>query len=395
MTEAEQESYSLPCMFRGDPTGEVVECGCSLKESPAFYCKHELVQLDKCLIRIGGRARQRLKDKVFAECSACEHRMTGSPAEPARRKQRFEADPNAPRAKMQPRPGDVYRKAQLESMERAYEERLAIAAEEAVVRKSMLDRPLSYPATDPFDGPITRNLIYHIGPYSGNGMWQRNVGELLKRVGLFNGRKVVSIVTGTGMDSPELVKQSFAAVPDVEFLVVENNPNIREVVSFEPLMSRVQSLDRNEVTFFAHSKGVTREVSAGVTVHSWTDMMYATCLDYWPLVEKALSSHALAGSFKKLGKGFQGSVSRWHYSGTYYWLRHSAVFSRAWSVIDKKWWGTESWPGVHFQPDEAACLFRSGTVPELDLYDYKYFHRSIVPDFLDWKRLHCDSHRVW
>ncbi len=133
MTEAEQESFSLPCMFRGEPTGETVECGCSLKERPAFYCKHELVELDKCLIRIGGRARQKLKNKLFAECSACEHRMTGTAVEAARKKQRAEPPADTPRAPIGVRPGDVYRTEQKRQMELAAQESVIVPGQEIVV----------------------------------------------------------------------------------------------------------------------------------------------------------------------------------------------------------------------------------------------------------------------
>lgn len=236
-----------------------------------------------------------------------------------------------------------------------------------------------------YRGPVVRNLAYYLGPYSGNGVWQRNIDQLAKRIGVFNGKRVFAISISPDMDDPRMVREYLAKCNPTSVIEIPNSSTLREVVAFHPLLSQVASTDPSEITFFAHAKGVTRPVNDGVTVHRWTDIMYETNLDYPPLVEDLLQSYPIAGSFKKVGRGFEGSLSSFHYSGTFYWLRNSEVFTKNWRTIDMQWWGTESWPGLHFKPSEAGCIFHSGTVPSLDLYSMEYLTTIVEPQYEEWK----------
>jgi hypothetical protein len=190
------------------------------------------------------------------------------------------------------------------------------------------------------------------------------------------------------------VKAAFAGTVS-DFFVVPNNPDRREVATFLPLLGRVFTRDPSEATFYAHAKGVTKPTNPGVSVHRWTQIMYETCLDYWPLVERLLNSFPVVGSFKKVGAGFAPSASRWHYSGNFWWARNADLFGRAWRQVDQLWWGTESYLGVHFAPEEAGCLFHDGTVPELDLYSLGYLRGRVVPGYDKWRKEHEPDRTRW
>src|SRR5882724_11072595 len=82
----------------------------------------------------------------------------------------------------------------------------------------------------PYGRPVVRHLAYHIAPFSRNGVWQRNVSQLRQRMGLFNGRRTVAIVTGPGLDAPGAVREEMG--PDVDYMVYPNDPKLREVVTF-------------------------------------------------------------------------------------------------------------------------------------------------------------------
>src|SRR6185436_2968273 len=77
----------------------------------------------------------------------------------------------------------------------------------------------------PFTGPVRRNLIYHVYPVRGNGVWQWNVAELLKRISLFNGKRVVAVATDEATDGLDEVKAAFANHA-VEFIHVRNERRI-------------------------------------------------------------------------------------------------------------------------------------------------------------------------
>lgn len=234
----------------------------------------------------------------------------------------------------------------------------------------------------PYGAPIVRNLIYHVAPIAGNGVWRLNVEQLLRRIGLFNGQRIVSISTAKEFDEPDEVKAAFRGQV-TEFLAVPNSRQLGEVATFPAMLQRVASMADNEITFYGHAKGVSRPTNDRVTVHDWARIQYETCLDYMPLVEDLLLRHPVAGSFKKIGSYFGNSRGSWHYSGTFYWLRNSQVFSRRWRKMARIWGGVECWPGMQFSIDEAATIFMCGA--RFNLYDYNFFHNSVVPAYERWK----------
>lgn len=253
-------------------------------------------------------------------------------------------------------------------------------------------------ATPAWDGPVRppgrRHLLYHLLPASGNGVWQRNLDQLKWRMPLFDGRKVIAIGVGTQtdhvthrgtlhLDPPDMVRE-YLDGHGCEFLEFENDPTLREVASWEPLWGRLADLSPTaDVAFYGHAKGVTRPVNPGTTVHEWTRVMYSACLDYWPEVADLLTRCPLAGPFLKAGRGFVGSASSWHYSGTFFWARLSEAIPK-YREIDRAWFGNEAWPGLHWPASAAGCIVHPGRVPSLDLFSFPYFRDRALPDFRRW-----------
>jgi hypothetical protein len=227
--------------------------------------------------------------------------------------------------------------------------------------------------------PSIRNLIYHIYPRRDSDSWRWNITQLLQRIDLFNGRRIVAIVTDSYTDNPDTVKAALGDRVD-DVVVMPNIPELREVNTFEALMSRVKSVHPSHVTFYAHAKGVGRINHP--TVRHWTSLMYVALLDYWPLVRTTLLNKPLAGVFKKLGRGWpeHESKSEWHYSGSFLWFRNRDVFLKPdWARIDRFWSGIEPWPSLHFSADQAVSLFLESAVTEMNLYSADYFERTVVP----------------
>jgi hypothetical protein len=241
---------------------------------------------------------------------------------------------------------------------------------------------IEYPTPQPLDGP-RRNLAYHLCPFR-NGTWRRSVEQIVRRLWMFDGRRVVAILTGTDMDDPAEARSAFAG-HDVEFITRPNDPTLREVATWEPLISRC--VEAAGVTYYAHSKGVSRNVNDGETVHRWARTMHETCLDYWPFVARLLDHFPIAGSFLKHGRGFT-SQSAWHYSGAFFWMRNDDLRRREWKRIDRMWWGVEAWPGLHYADDEAGCIFGEGKVPTLDLYSMRNWVDNLWPQYVAWQRSH-------
>jgi hypothetical protein len=239
----------------------------------------------------------------------------------------------------------------------------------------------------PLKTPVRRNLLFHMLPLKKDGLWKRHVDHLVRRLDLFNGKRVIAVVTRghrdpLEMDSPEVVQEAFAGHRIDKWIMVRNSRTLREVTSFHTLMEQVESVAEDEVTFYGHSKGVTHQPNGGTTVHRWADAMYETCLDDWPRVHAALEAFPMAGSFKRYGQFRTPENHQWHYSGTFYWFRHDAVFGKDWRRIDRRFFGTESWPALMFAANETACLLHDNCG---DLYNLQYWNSKVEMDLEQWR----------
>ena len=235
----------------------------------------------------------------------------------------------------------------------------------------------------------TRHLLCHVYPRKNNNAWQMDLEQLRSRIALFNGKRVIAIATDPGCDPPEAVQEFMRACGPIEWIIVENDASLREVRTFNQLFERIEAVAKDKddhAIFYCHSKGATKPFNPGVTCHAWARTMYTVCLDYWPLVEETLDKYPLAGAFKKVGAGFVGSRSQWHYSGAYYWMRCRDLFAKNWRECDWCWYGIEPWPSLHYGADEAGCLFMDGKVPSLNLYSRRFWNAAVVPSFEAWKK---------
>lgn len=221
--------------------------------------------------------------------------------------------------------------------------------------------------------PISRlNLVYHVTPIPHpDNVWQWNVAELLKRIHVFNGRRIITVVTsstGRTMDPPEVVAAAFAG-HDVELRFAPNDPKLREGRHFIPALREIASVDPSESVFYAHGKGVSHLDQT--IVRPWTAAMYHHNLDRIDEVRDLLSRWPCVGIAKRRGDFVRlsygqprkpGSLRRrpwhdWHYSGTFWWARHDSLFSRPdWDQIPQHAFAVEGYLANFFRPEEAVCL---------------------------------------
>jgi len=246
---------------------------------------------------------------------------------------------------------------------------------------------------------VRKNLIYHIYPLTKTRwVWQWNLDQILQRIDLFNGRKIVGIVYDEKTDPPEMVKE-YLSGHGFEFVVEKNHVGktkskcLGENVTAVKMMSMVRSFE-HEVTFRAHAKGVTKvfgkdtvcsEDSLGTvshrgeTVKDWTEIMYATCLDDWPTVKEHLEEFAMTGPFRRNSRV---GGSHWFFSGSFYWFEHTRFYQRNWEGIEPKRHGVESLPGLLFNSSEVGCLHGDNAG---SLYHDRYMQNKAWPEFQKWK----------
>lgn len=260
---------------------------------------------------------------------------------------------------------------------------------------------------------FVRHLCYHIYPATGNGRWQWNVDELCKRLPLFNGKRVVAIVIDPpqgrkpdpqGVNGPKGVRciEGCASADQVisrfgehangvEFVVAENDPNLREVLTM-PLMFERLPQGPGDVTLYAQAKGTTQPLSAR-PVHRWAEALYEIYCDYWPAVSEHLARFPVVGAFKKLGAGWRREMTKsdWHWSGSWAWFRNVDLLFRDWRKVDQFWSGVEPYWSQHFTSQEAGCLFHEAAVPEMNLYSRQYWRQTVEGELAKFREAHADK----
>lgn len=215
-----------------------------------------------------------------------------------------------------------------------------------------------------------RNLLYHVTPFASNDIWLRNIRQLVKRIDLFNGRRVIAVATGEGLASPDEVRAAFG-MNDVEVVPHPNSRELRENATFLKLLEQVASTDQNEATFYAHAKGVAKDIHcSGDPLGSryWRNAMYHELLDGWDRIAELLEEYPVVGSHRRHHPQHPTiypdgqSSSDWHFGGTFFWFRHRDVFAtNRWrEVWQPTGWGAEAWVGRMFPFDQSACVAYDG-----------------------------------
>jgi len=248
---------------------------------------------------------------------------------------------------------------------------------------------LRLPSPQPTPAPLPplvaaprRHLMYHLWPVKGE-TWRWNVDLLLQRIDLFNGRRLVAIVTDDRTEDLATVKAAFAG-HGVEFIV---RPNAQggESITFPLMLAELAREHRDDVAFYAHAKGVKYEPAWPPAVKRWAEVQMAVTLDHWPTIRTQLDQHAMTGLLRRPGRFANHlHVGDWHYSGTCFWFRHDAVFQRNWQDVPVFYGGVEAWPGMLFGQQETGCLLLD-QLRELP-YRERFWATRGNPAFERWRR---------
>jgi len=203
---------------------------------------------------------------------------------------------------------------------------------------------------------IKKNAIFHIWPKKGNGVWQWNVQQFLQRIEGFDGARSVAIVTSDDADVPEVVQAAFEGHRIDNWLILPNNPELSEIVTFQKLLETLPKDD--SITFRGHAKGVKYDNPN--QVRDWTEMMYEICLDDFEYVEASLDQWPATGPFlcmRNWPPEIGGPDRGWYYSGAFYWFRNSILEDKSITTIKQHRWGAELWLASLFHSYEVGCLF--------------------------------------
>lgn len=199
---------------------------------------------------------------------------------------------------------------------------------------------------------LQKNLCYFMYPIK-NSLWPFHIEQLKRYMHVFNGKKIITVAVDKGSVPLEEVQ---AALPrrDIIWRTVPNDPKLWETAAFPGMLELVENQNQNEFTFYAHAKGVRRPDWAVENAKLWSGTMYFFNLASERLTNRILSMHDAMGCYRHQDWNHGGSD--WHYSGTYFWFRHSAVFSKNWKTIHPHLYGVEGWIGKHVEFNRSYCL---------------------------------------
>jgi SAM-dependent methyltransferase len=191
---------------------------------------------------------------------------------------------------------------------------------------------------------MKRNLLYYLYPKKWS-IWPWHIEQLLKHQSAFNGRKIIVIAVDNHTVHQNKILPILAPL-SAELLWVHNDPGLGETRHFLEKLALLESKDPNEATFYAHAKGVTQSGAWLAGAVSWSKAMYELNLGNVAAVEKALSTYSSLGCFRHL---INHAGAPWCYAGTFFWFKHSALFSRTWRKIEQSRFGVEGYIGQHFR----------------------------------------------
>ncbi len=209
-------------------------------------------------------------------------------------------------------------------------------------------------------------------------MYKENVDLLIPHLQKFNGKRIVVIAQGDGIMDAQVVMNDFPSDANIDFRIVTNNVELGETPHFFPILDELYSLNKNEITMYAHAKGVSYDVSENNertirNIKKWRDRMYENALGDLSTIESLLGEYACVGSFRRQehNQRVHGDAS-WHYSGTFFWFNHHALYSLPeYSTHKNNRCGVESWLGHNVPIGRSACVYCCDLGQRTSVYGFR------------------------
>lgn len=226
------------------------------------------------------------------------------------------------------------------------------------------------------------NGLYFICPLVSEPYWIQNI-SFLSRWQQFD-RLFITVAQGEQCAPFRFVQDTLAEYgvsPDY-LTVVKNDPELREAAWLPWMLKQVRN--QPGITWYGHTKGVTRSTYAS-PVRLWTEACYETTLSKPDLVQQQLQESYVTGPFRRDWTKWPKdcpSKSTWHFSGTFFWFRNDALFSRDWDVVEHHRYGAEAYPSCVFERHESSCLFLDNCG---DLYNGRYWKTQVLPELHAWR----------
>jgi hypothetical protein len=241
---------------------------------------------------------------------------------------------------------------------------------------------------------MKKNLIFYFYLKDNNridGTAHHHLNLLKRYSHIFDGQKILYLATDKEPENKEEILSLFGFLGEITYKFVKNDPELRESKYFIPMINEIR--DRNSLTFFGHSKGLTTEGSPD-SMMDWIISMYYFNLEplYLPNIWNSLYGDSVfAGILRKDIPCPPCVSSNWHYSGTFFWFNTKKVFERSLDFYKYGRFEVESFPGNHSDVSKSYCEERFTWDNNFDArYSFfwaNFFDRLTENELLDYKKV--------
>ena len=185
------------------------------------------------------------------------------------------------------------------------------------------------PISPPYHEIKVWHLVYHLAPFKRNRITLHyHLGQLRKYGSLFNGRKILSCMTGDAFLPPSYVRGSLPDPATWEIVDAPNNP-LHEATSIIRIFDDLLHDTDDQAFMYAHGKGMSRP--QGVWT-KWLEYLYEYTFGSFDRVNALLTGYPVAGPFlwSDRPEQHESSNGRWLYPGTFFATRCDVLSRMPW-----------------------------------------------------------------
>lgn len=161
------------------------------------------------------------------------------------------------------------------------------------------------------------NMISHIVPIKCQA-FGINMSYLSMIQNTFNNKKILSIIEGVGIEDRKYL-ENWIKLSDFDCIYKKNNKDLGEAVSIRDLIKTIKSNDKNEYTFYFHSKGVSKKNTNDPFVGVWIELMFKYCISN--IDSMIYNDRHVGGAIRSFNQFHDKSVP-YHFTGTFFWFSH-------------------------------------------------------------------------
>jgi hypothetical protein len=204
------------------------------------------------------------------------------------------------------------------------------------------------PISPPYPEIKVWHLVYHLAPFKRNKITLHyHLGQLRKYCSLFNGRKILSCMTGDEFLPPSYARGCLPNATTWEIVDAPNNP-LHEATSIIRIFDDLFHDTDDQAFMYAHGKGMSRPYGVWT---KWIERLYEYTFGNFDRVNLLLTRYPIAGPFlwRDWSEQQESVNGRWLYPGTFFAARCDVFSKMRWKErpVESRGW-LEELPGHLF-----------------------------------------------